>query len=180
MKNILLHTCCAPCACYPIKELRNQGFKITLFYYNPNIHPVSEYRARLNELKKYLDKMPEVQLIQGEYENKIWFELVRGLENEPEGGKRCGICYAMRLKKTADLAKTKNFDYFASTLSISPHKKTNRINELANKLAQELGIKFFERDWKKMDGFKRACEISKKENFYRQNYCGCIYSKKYK
>ena len=177
MKSILLHSCCSPCACYPIQELINQGFQITLFYYNPNIQPEDEYRARLNELKKYFKKLPEVRLIEGEYEDKKWFELVKGLENEPERGKRCDVCYAIRLRKTADLARAKNFDYFGSTLSISPYKKADKISQLGNALAKEFGVKFFGQDWKKMGGFKRACQISKQENFYRQDYCGCTFSK---
>ena len=174
--KILIHTCCSPCACHPIQELMKEGYQVTLFYYNPNIHPKDEYLARLNELKKYLGKLKGVEIIEGEYEDKKWFELTRGLEHEPEKGKRCDVCYEMRLRKTAELAKEKGFDCFASTLLISPHKKADKINQLGNELSDELGIKFFNKDWKKMDGFKRACEISKKENFYRQDYCGCVYS----
>lgn len=178
--KILLHSCCSPCACYPIQELINQGFKVTLFYYNPNIHPQNEYFARLNELKKYIGKYRKVGLIEGEYEDKKWFALVRGLENEPERGKRCDVCYETRLRKTGELAKQKGFDCFGSTLSISPHKKANKISQLGRLLAKEFDINFFDKDWKKMNGFKRACEISKEEGFYRQNYCGCVFSKKYK
>lgn len=175
--KILLHTCCSPCACYPIQELINQGFQVTLFYYNPNIHPQEEYESRLNELKKYLKKFPDIKLIRGEYEVKKWFKLTKGLEYEPERGKRCDVCYEMRLRKTAELAKEKDFDYFGSTLSISPHKKADKISSIGNKLAKEFKLKFFDKDWKKMDGFKQACDISKQEDFYRQDYCGCIYSK---
>lgn len=177
MESILLHTCCSPCACYPIKELLDQNYQVTLFYYNPNIHPTDEYQIRLNELKKYLSKFKSVEIIEGKYNPKEWFKLSKGLENEPEKGKRCDVCYEMRLTKTAQLAKEKNFTYFGSTLSISPHKKADKISELGNLLAKKYKVKFFDKDWKKNDGFKYACAIAKKENFYRQDYCGCVYSR---
>jgi len=177
MSSILLHTCCSPCACYPIEELINQGYKVTLFYYNPNIQPASEYQTRLDELKKYLETNKKINMIEGLYEPKKWFVLIKGLENEPERGKRCDVCYQMRLTKTAEMAKEKKFNYFGSTLSISPHKKAAKISELGKLLAKKYGVGFFDKDWKKNEGFKQACRISKEENFYRQNYCGCIYSK---
>ncbi len=177
MESILLHTCCAPCVCYPIDVLINQGYQVTLFYYNPNIHPRKEYELRLKELKGYIKKYKNVKIIEGIYEPKKWFKLIKGLENEPERGKRCDICYQMRLEQTAKLAKEKNFDYFASALSISPHKKADKLSELGQLLAQKYQIKFFDKDWKKNDGFKISCQISRQENFYRQDYCGCIYSK---
>ncbi len=177
MEKILLHSCCAPCACYPLKELLDQGYQITLFYYNPNIHPPKEYQARLVELKKYLNKLGKINLIEGEYEVEKWFKLIKGLEQEPERGKRCDICYQLRLEMTARLAKAKGFDYFGSTLSISPHKKAAVISQLGQQLARKYKINFFDRDWKKKDGFKISCQISRQENFYRQNYCGCIFSK---
>ena len=177
MSSILLHTCCSPCACHPIKKLADQGYQVTLFYYNPNIHPTDEYQLRLNELKKYLNKLKNIKIIEGKYEPKKWFELIKGLEDEPEKGKRCDICYQMRLAETAKIARGKRFDYFGSTLSISPHKKAVKISELGNIIAKEYGVKFFDKDWKKMEGFKQACLIAKQENFYRQDYCGCVYSK---
>lgn len=176
--KILMQTCCSPCACQPIEELIKEGYEITLFYYNPNIHPKSEYINRLNELKKYLGKLKGVKIIEGEYEDKKWFELTRGLKYEPEKGKRCDICYEMRLRKTAELARDKGFNYFASSLSISPHKKADKISQIGRELEKKYGVKFFDKDWKKMNGFKRACEISKQESFYRQDYCGCIYSRR--
>ncbi len=177
MEKILLHSCCAPCACYPLRELLSQGYQVTLFYYNPNIHPFEEYRARLAELKNYLAKLGNLELIEGDYEVEKWFKLIKGLEHEPERGKRCDICYRMRLERTAQLAKQKKFDYFGSTLSISPHKKADVISRLGEELAAKYQIKFFDRDWKKKDGFKISCQISREENFYRQDYCGCIFSK---
>ena len=176
-KTILLHSCCAPCSTYPIEQLIQIGFKINLFYYNPNIHPEKEYRARLKEMKFYLAKYPTIKLIEAEYEIKKWFKLIKGLEKEPERGKRCDICYQMRLEKTAQVAKKNNFDFFASTLSISPHKKAAVISQLGKQLADKYKIKFFDRDWKKQNGFKISCEISKRENFYRQDYCGCVFSR---
>ncbi len=176
-KSILLHTCCSPCACYPIVELQKIGLYVTLFFYNPNIHPREEYQARLDELKKYIKSLDNVKLVEGPYEDKQWFELTSGLEKEPERGKRCDICYQMRLEKTARTAKKQGFTHFGSTLSISPHKKAGVISRIGNQLAKEIDIQFFDKDWKKADGFKHSCDISKKKGFYRQNYCGCIYSK---
>jgi epoxyqueuosine reductase len=176
--KILLHSCCSPCAAHPIKELISEGYQVTLFYYNPNIHPKSEYTARLGELSAYLGKIPGVGIIEGEYEDKKWFEQMKGLEREPERGKRCDKCYEMRLGKTAEMARSNGYDSFGSTLSISPHKKAIKISEIGNKLASEFGVEFFDRDWKKLDGFKKSCDIARNEDFYRQDYCGCSYSKK--
>jgi len=141
------------------------------------LHPKKEYELRLAELKEYIKKYKKIKIIEGIYKPKEWFKLIKGLENEPERGKRCDICYQMRLATTAKFAKENNFDFFASSLSISPHKKANKLSELGQLLAQKYQIKFFDRDWKKKDGFKISCQISRQENFYRQNYCGCIYSK---
>jgi len=152
------------------------GFQATLFFYNPNIHPKKEYNTRLSELKEYLKELNNVQLIEGPYGDKQWFELTRGLEKEPERGKRCHICYTMRLEKTAQIAKDKGFTHYGSTLSISPHKDAQVISNIGNKLAKKYKLQFFDQDWKKNDGFKHSCDISKQKGFYRQNYCGCIYS----
>jgi len=176
MKKILLQVCCAPCACFPMQVLFDEGFKITLFFYNPNIHPEKEYEKRLTELKKYVAKFPAVNLVAGKYEKEKWLAQTKSLAQELEGGKRCDVCYRIRLKKTAQTAKQKNFNYYGSTLSISPHKKAAKISELGNKLAKEIGIAFLDRNWRKKEGFKKACLIAKVEKFYRQNYCGCIYS----
>ena len=178
MKKILFHTCCSPCACYPVEELKKEGFDVTLFFYNPNIHPHGEYQARLKELKKYLGDFPEVELIEGDYQVEKWFELTRGLEKEPERGRRCDICYQLRLEQTARFAKNNGYQYFGSSLSISPHKKAEKISSIGAQLAEEFKINFYDRDWKKQDGFKRSCAISRQHGFYRQDYCGCIYSKR--
>jgi len=202
--TILLHTCCAPCACYPIEYLLGQGYKPALFFYNPNIHPKHEYGARLYELERYLnsrwsppafvredparnkysqnksDKPEQIRLIKGDYEDKRWFKLTGGLEQEPERGRRCDVCYQIRLKKTAETARKQGFNYFGSTLSISPHKNAVRISQIGNELEAELGVKFYDKDWKKQDGFKRACDISREYGFYRQDYCGCIWSLKHR
>ena len=176
--KILFHTCCSPCACEPIEELRNQGFEVTLFFDNPNIQPKEEYDARLLELKKYLQTIPRVEIIEGAYDVLDWLKAIKGLESEPERGKRCDVCYDLRLRRTAKKAKELGYEYFGSSLSISPHKKADKISELGQKIAKEYGLKFLDRDWKKMGGFQRACEIAKEHAFYRQNYCGCVFSKK--
>lgn len=182
MKSILLHTCCGPCCCYVIEKLQEDGFDITLFYYNPNIHPREEYDARLAEIKKYSDKIG-VNLVVDNYEVDKWFKMARGLEGEPEGGKRCEVCFKMRLERTAKYALKNKFDYFGTTLTISPHKNAEVINKIGKKLSPPCngdlgGCFFYEADWKKQDGFKKSCQISRQENFYRQNYCGCVFSRK--
>ncbi|HRY63511.1 MAG TPA: epoxyqueuosine reductase QueH [Patescibacteria group bacterium] len=177
MPKILFHTCCSPCACQPIEELVKQGFEVTIFYYNPNVQPREEYDARLAELKKYLQEWPMVEIIEGEYEVEKWLEQIKGLESEPERGRRCDVCYEMRLRKTAEQAKKLGYEYFGSSLSISPHKKAEKISELGQKIAAEMGVKFLDRDWKKMGGWQQACALAKEHNFYRQNYCGCVFSK---
>lgn len=173
--KFLLHACCAPCAIYVIQELKSRGFDVTAFFYNPNIHPKQEYKKRINEMKKYCQQN-EIEFIEGEYELDKWYNLIKGFEKEAEGGRRCEICYQMRLEQTADLAARKNYDYFGTTLSISPHKKSLVINKIGNQLADKYKIKFYPADWKKRDGFKSACELSRQQGFYRQNYCGCAFS----
>ncbi len=173
MKNILLHTCCAPCSIYVLERLKEQGFAPTIYYYNPNIHPRDEYVLRLEELKRYCEKKA-IPVIEAEYDAPEWFKLVKGLEHEPEKGNRCEVCFTMRLKKAADYARENGFEYFGTSLTISPHKDA----VLINKIGREMSKDFYEADWKKNEGFKKACELSRLEGFYRQNYCGCIYSKK--
>ncbi|MDD5341847.1 MAG: epoxyqueuosine reductase QueH [Patescibacteria group bacterium] len=178
--RLFLHACCAPCACYPVELLRGE-YDITLFFYNPNIYPEEEFNKRLEEIKLFCRRTwpssPTNHLIVGEYDSRHWFELVKGLENEPERGRRCDICYEMRLRKTAQQAKAESYDYFGTDLSISPHKKADKINELGRQLEKEFSIKYFEADFKKKDGFKKSLEISHQHNFYRQNYCGCVFSR---
>ncbi|MFW0862029.1 MAG: epoxyqueuosine reductase QueH [Candidatus Komeilibacteria bacterium] len=178
MKKMLLHTCCAPCAIYVVQELSKQ-YDLTLYYYNTNIHPADEYQKRLNEIIKWSTKK-NIKLVEAKYNVEDWFAAVKGLEQEPEGALRCFVCYEMRMRETALYAKDNNFDLFGTTMSISPHKKADKLNEIGNKLKEELGIDYLEADWKKNEGFKIACKLSKEENFYRQDYCGCTFSKKNK
>ncbi len=177
MPELLLHSCCAPCSAYVIKELQKK-YKVTLFYFNPNIFPEEEYQKRLKEAKKYCQKI-KVDFIEGEYNHQDWLEKIKGYEQEPERGKRCQICYKVRLEKTALEAKKLGFDMFCSTLSISPHKDAQMINKIGQELSEQYQIEYLASDWKKQEGFKKSCDISKEEGFYRQDYCGCEFSMKY-
>ena len=171
---MLLHICCANCGAYPL-ALLGDDFEITLFYYNPNIYPKEEYQRRLKDTKR-LSEISAVPLIIGKYESAIWSRAAGHLADEPEGGKRCAICFDMRLKKTASIAKINNLDIFSTTLSISPHKNSKTINELGKTISSDAGIDFYSGDFKKKDGFKKTMAISRKYSFYCQNYCGCLYS----
>jgi predicted adenine nucleotide alpha hydrolase (AANH) superfamily ATPase len=176
--NLLIHSCCAPCSSYVLEYLSNY-FKITIFYYNPNIYPEEEYIRRVEEQQNLIQAMPlhsEVNFKQGEYQPQDYYQLVKGLESEPEGGKRCFECYEMRLREAAELAKQSGYDYFTTTLSISPHKNAEKLNEIGEKLAIEYGINYLPSDFKKKNGYKRSIELSKEYDLYRQDYCGCIYS----
>lgn len=178
--SLFLHSCCAPCSSYVLEYLSDY-FNIVVFYYNPNIHPESEYRKRVEEQKEFIKKLPsknEIDFIEGEYVSQDFFNMAKGLENVKEGGERCFKCYEMRLRKTAEIAKQKGFDYFTTTLSISPLKNSQKINEIGSKLEDEYGVKFLYSDFKKKNGYKRSIELSKEYNLYRQNYCGCVFSKK--
>ena len=169
-----MHTCCAICAGYPY-YLLSQEYEVTLFYYNPNIYPEREYSKRLDDIKKFSESFGAVLII-GDYNSRCWDNYIFGLEDEIEGGKRCEKCFMFRLQKTAYVAKLKNFDYFASTMSISPHKNFKLINNIGKNLEKSYGIFYLESNFKTKDGFKKTNEISKKFDFYRQNYCGCRYS----
>jgi len=172
--KLLLHSCCAPCLTHPLTELE-KSFEVVAFFYNPNIHPRDEYEIRLAEAKKYcLDKC---EILEEKYDPENWFAKIRGLEKEPEPGARCQICYEIRLAKTVEVAAKLGFQLFATTLSISPHKNANWLNEIGEKLSKKFRIEFLKSDWKKKDGFKKSLEISKRENLIRQNYCGCIFSR---
>ncbi len=176
--SLLLHSCCAPCSSYTIEYL-SKYFKITVFYYNPNIFPKDEYITRLKEQKKFLNIFPAINtidFIEGNYDYKKFINISKGLELEPEGGKRCLKCYELRLLATAEIAHQKNFDYFTSTLSISPLKDSQILNELGEKISKKYNINYLYSDFKKRNGFKRSIELSKIYNLYRQQYCGCIYS----
>ena len=176
MSKFLLHTCCAPCGAQVIRELRDQGFEVTCFFYNPNIFPYQEYLIRKNEIRGYLDKLG-VAVIESPYEIKKWFQAAKGLESEPERGRRCQVCYRLRLEETARQAVQNGYTFFGSTLSISPHKDAVSINMIGEEVAHQYGVNFLPADWKKKDGYKKSCQIARDENFYRQHYCGCIYSK---
>lgn len=178
--SLLLHSCCAPCSSYVLEYL-SQFFNITIFYYNPNIHPELEYRKRVEEQKEFIEKLPvkrKINFIEGKYLPEEFFDIAKGLEEEREGGIRCFKCYELRLKEAAKKAKELNFDYFTTVLSISPHKNAEKINEIGEKISQEFGVKFLNSDFKKKNGYKRSIELSKDYNLYRQDYCGCVYSQR--
>lgn len=173
-QRLLLHTCCAPCVVVPVERLAAQ-YDITCFFFNPNIQPAEEYHRRLAELERISNRLA-VEVIVPVYDADAWLKLVRGLEAEPEGGKRCAICFQARLEATAQLAKEQQFDCITTTLTISPHKNANLINQIGRKLGETYGVTFLEENFKKKDGYKRSIELSKLHQLYRQNYCGCIFS----
>jgi predicted adenine nucleotide alpha hydrolase (AANH) superfamily ATPase len=172
--RMLLHVCCGTCALYPYFKLK-RDFNITFFYYNPNIYPKEEYLRRLDGVQTIAKKY-SVPLITGRYEIKKWLALTKGLKDEPEGGKRCHLCFRIRLVEAAKQAKKLGSDLFGTTLTVSPLKNHNVINSLGSDIAASLGIDFFQSNFKKNDGFKKTIKMSKKIKLYRQNYCGCIYS----
>ena len=175
-KKMLLHACCAPCAGYVIEKLL-PDFDLKIYYYNPNIYPQEEYDRRRDELKNYSLRLG-IPFFEEPYDNSSWRAGIQGLEQEPEKGRRCDECFNIRLKKAALYAATQGYDYFTTTLTISPHKKSPNIIAIGGKQGQKHGISFLEEDFKKKEGYKFSIEISKREGFYRQTYCGCIYSMK--
>lgn len=180
-KKILLHSCCGPCSSYVISYLSDY-FDITILYYNPNIYPYEEYIKRKNEQIRLIKEIRKdiknnIDIMDCDYDNNIYEEKIQGLQKEPERGKRCWVCYQMRMEKTAKIAKENNFDYFSTTLSVSPYKDANKINEIGKELEEKYSIKWLYSDFKKKDGYKQSILLSKKYNLYRQDYCGCIYSK---
>lgn len=175
-RTLLLHCCCAPCMTHPVRLLRKE-FDVTAFFYNPNIHPREEYTARQNEMERMAEEW-EIPLIIGEYDVDEWFKKVKGYEEEPEGGLRCEACYRFRLEKTVLTAEKRGVEVFGTTLSISPHKKVTVINAIGKELEERRGICFFEADFKKKNGFKISCRLSNEEGLYRQNYCGCTFSRR--
>lgn len=180
VKTLLLHSCCAPCSSYVLKYL-SEYFKITLLYFNPNIFPQEEYFKRVEEQKRLINELPvrnTIEFLEGRYEPQEFFDAVKGLEAEPEGGKRCMVCYEMRLREAAIYAAREGFDYFTTTLSISPLKNADKINEIGTRLGDEYGVKHLPSDFKKKEGYKQSVELSKEYNLYRQDFCGCIYSKR--
>lgn len=176
--SLLLHACCAPCLS-AVLEVLCDYFDITVFFYNPNISPKEEYDFRLSEVKRMLSEMgrENIKVFEPEYDNDAFFKLSEGLEDLPEGGARCEKCYRLRLLKSAVFAKENGFDYMTTTLSISPHKNAQLLNQIGLELEGSVGVKYLCSDFKKGEGYKRSCQLSKEYNLYRQNYCGCVFSK---
>jgi predicted adenine nucleotide alpha hydrolase (AANH) superfamily ATPase len=176
--KLLIHSCCAPCSSYVLEYL-SKHFDITIFYYNPNIYPQEEYIRRVEEQIQLIQAMPlasQVYFKQGDYQPQQYYQAIRGLEGEPEGGNRCFVCYELRLREAAQLAKEGGYEYFTTTLSISPHKNAEKLNEIGSRLAAEYGTFYLPSDFKKKNGYKRSIELSGEYNLYRQDYCGCVYS----
>ena len=177
--KVLLHSCCAPCSTQVISILSDY-FDITVFYYNPNIEPQEEYLKRKDEQINLLKKVKtknKIDFLDCDYENEEFKKIAKGFENCPEGGKRCYRCYYLRMEKTCKVAKEKKYDYFCTTLSVSPYKNSCILNEIGSDLEKKYNIKYLYSDFKKEDGYKKSIEYSKKFNLYRQNFCGCNYSK---
>lgn len=175
--KLLLHVCCAPCSSYVLEYLSDY-FDITLYYYNPNISPEKEYTLRYEELKRLVAETKSNAKVElGAYEPKRFLEIAKGREEEPEGGERCFLCYRLRLSESGKYAKENNFDYFTTTLSISPYKNAEKLNTIGGDIADSLGIKYLYSDFKKKNGYKRSIELSREYGLYRQDYCGCAFSK---
>lgn len=178
--SLLLHSCCAPCSSYVLEYLSDY-FAITVFYYNPNIYPDEEYFKRVKEQQSFIERFPAknpIQFVEGSFEKERFYAMARGLENVPEGGERCFRCYELRLREAAILAKEKKMDYFTTTLSISPMKNAQKLNEIGLTLTAEYGVKYLCSDFKKKNGYKRSVELSHEYGMYRQDYCGCVFSKR--
>lgn len=177
--RLLLHSCCAPCSSYVLEYL-SKYFEITVYYYNPNIYPPSEYGKRVKEQQNLIASMNfehPVTMNTGVYEPDEFYRIVKGLESEGEGGNRCFACYRLRLQEAAKVAEAGHFDYFTTTLSISPLKNAEKLNEIGEKLAREYRVSYLPSDFKKREGYKRSVELSAEYGLYRQDYCGCVYSK---
>ena len=176
--SLLLHSCCAPCSSYCLSYL-SEYFSITLLYYNPNIYPEEEYFKRVKEQKRLISEMKfknPVSFIEGRFDPQEFYSAVKGLEKCKEGSERCFTCYELRLREAAEYAKKGSFDYFTTTLSISPLKNAAKINEIGEKIAVEYGVKHLPSDFKKKEGYKKSTLLSKEYGLYRQNYCGCVFS----
>lgn len=176
--KLLLHSCCAPCSSYVLEYLSDY-FEITVFYYNPNIFPESEYTKRILEQQMLIQDMKfrhPVSFLAGSYDRNRFYEIARGLEQEKEGGERCFKCYEIRLEEAAKIAKEIEYDYFTTTLSISPMKNAEKLNEIGTKIAKQYGVEYLQSDFKKKNGYKRSIELSKEYGLYRQDYCGCEFS----
>lgn len=178
--SLLLHSCCAPCSSYVLEYLSNY-FKITVFYYNPNIYPEEEYRRRAKEQEVFISNLKtkyEISFNEGNYDSESFYAIAKGLEGQKEGGERCTRCFELRLGEAAIMAKKGSYDHFTTTLSISPHKDAKRLNEIGDRLSKEYGTNYLYSDFKKKEGYKRSIELSKEFNLYRQDYCGCVFSKR--
>ena len=179
-KTLLLHACCAPCSSYVLEYL-SKYFDITLFFYNPNIYPEEEFRFREDELRRLIREMPlprGVNIISGRYEPTEFFDIARGYEELPEGDERCRRCYALRLEESARAAKEGGFDYFCTTLSIRPYKNAEWLNSIGKEMSEKYGVGYLFSDFKKKNGYKRSCQLSEQYSLYRQDYCGCVFSKR--
>ncbi len=180
VKSVLLHSCCAPCSSYCVEYL-SKYFKITVLFYNPNIYPREEYFRRVEEQKEFIKKMPNIHgldFIEGDYDTHVFYEKAASRANEHEGEEACQECYKFRLEYAAKLGKSLGYDYFTTTLSISPHKNSQDLNRIGEEVANQIGISHLPSDFKKKNGFKRSVELSENLGLYRQDYCGCVYSKK--
>ncbi|MBR5596885.1 MAG: epoxyqueuosine reductase QueH [Lachnospiraceae bacterium] len=181
-KSLLLHSCCAPCSSAVLEKLQ-EIFDVTVFFYNPNISENEEYRKRVEEQKRLIEtfnqQMPAfpIKMIEGDYEPQEFYNIAKGWEKCPEGGERCFRCFALRLEKTAWLAKEGNYDFFTTTLTISPLKNAAKLNEIGEEMARKYKTVFLPSDFKKKEGYKRSIELSKIYDLYRQNFCGCVFSK---
>lgn len=178
--RLFLHSCCAPCSSYVLEYL-SKYFEITVFFYNPNISPKEEYEKRVAEIRRLIHEMEflhPVTLVEGEYKPEDFYEMARGLEDVPEGGERCFRCYRLRMEEAARLAEQGGYDYFTTTLSISPLKNAGKINEIGQELSQIYKVEHLPSDFKKKNGYKRSIELSHEYGLYRQNYCGCVFSKR--
>lgn len=178
--TLLLHSCCAPCSSYCLEYLSN-FFKITIFYYNPNITEEEEYKKRVEEQKRFIHELPvkyPISFIEGAYAPEKFYQIAKGYEKVPEGGERCFRCYQLRLEESGRVAKENHFDYFTTTLSISPLKNAEKLNEIGEEISKQFDIPYLYSDFKKKEGYKRSILLSKEYQLYRQDYCGCIYSKR--
>lgn len=178
--KLLLHSCCAPCSSYVLEYL-SEFFEITVFYYNPNIYPPEEYSKRATEQAEFIKMLStknKISFLEGIFDSDRFYSLTKGHESDIEGGDRCSICYKLRLEESAKIASENGFDFFTTTLSISPHKNSEKLNNIGNSIAEKYGVRYLESDFKKKNGYKRSTEISKEHGLYRQDYCGCVFSKK--
>lgn len=178
--SLLLHSCCAPCSSYCIACLA-EHFQVTVFYYNPNIYPPEEYHMRAKEQERFITEFPTkypVSFVEGAYDTQRFYDMAKGMEEIPEGGERCFACYRLRLSEAASYAKAHGFDFFTTTLSISPLKNAEKLNQIGAELADTFGVRYLFSDFKKKEGYKKSTEISKEYHMYRQYYCGCVYSKR--